>query len=108
MLDVHALFAEVEEYLIDKRKLLSGHREALQALLEQHDLHDRIDTPYRGGLFMMARLDDRADDLAIDQHLLINKPQWSRTSGLSRLCYCLRQDRFKQALERLERYLDGK
>ena len=108
MLDVHALFAEVEEYLIDKRKLLSGHREALQALLERHDLHDRIDTPYRGGLFMMARLDDRADDLAIDQHLLINKPQWSRTPGLARLCYCLRQDRFKQALERLERYLDGK
>ena len=104
--DVHKEKQNIEEYLEKSRKQLSLQRDALVRLLREHGLDDGIDTPYRGGFFLIARMSETvAAQLAKEQNLLVNPPEWGRTPGWSRLCYSLHPEKFKQALKRLESFL---
>lgn len=106
MLDVGKAFSEVETYLMEKRRGLSANREALLALLRKHGLDDGYDTPYRGGLFLLGRLHDRHKDLAQKAKLLTNPGDWGRTGDMVRLCFCLEQNRFDTAMQRLQAFLE--
>ncbi|MBS1990468.1 MAG: aminotransferase class I/II-fold pyridoxal phosphate-dependent enzyme [Cyanobacteria bacterium SZAS LIN-3] len=106
MMDLTKSFAEVETYLMEKRKSLSAKREALTGLLVEHNLHDGVDTPYRGGLFLLAKLGDRQEALAREALLLTNPGEWGRTRDMVRMCFCLTDDRFDEALRRLRNFLE--
>jgi len=106
MLDVGKAFNEVETYLMEKRRGLSANREALLTLLRKHGLDDGYDTPYRGGLFLLGKLDNRHQDLAQKAKLLTNPGVWGRTGEMVRLCYCLEQNRFDTAMQRLQTFLE--
>ena len=108
MMDLTKSFAEVETYLMEKRKSLSVKREALLNLLSKHDLCDGVDTPYRGGLFLMAKLGDEHEALARDAGLLTNPADWGRTENMVRMCFCLSDDRFEEAFKRLQNFLESK
>ncbi len=103
--DVHKEKQKIEDYLEKARRQLSLQRDALVRLLREYGLDDGIDTPYRGGFFLIAKLSDAAVALAHQQKLLVNPPEWGRTPGWSRLCYSLHPEKFKQALVRLEAFL---
>lgn len=105
MLDVERAFKEVEAYLIDKRKGLGAKRERLYALLKKYNLDDGYDSPYRGGLFLLAKLGHLSDALAREELLLVNPPAWGRTEGMVRICYCISDERFNEAISRLESFL---
>jgi len=106
MMDLTKSFAEVETYLMEKRKSLSIKREALTNLLVEHNLHDGVDTPYRGGLFLLAKLGDKHQDLAREALLLTNPSDWGRTKDMVRMCFCLTDDRFDEAMKRLKNFLE--
>ena len=105
LMDLSKSFAEVETYLMDKRKSLSAKREALSSLLAQYGLGDGVDTPYRGGLFLLAKLADRHVELAQKAGLLTNPAEWGRTEGMVRMCFCLTDERFEEAMTRLKAFL---
>jgi aspartate/methionine/tyrosine aminotransferase len=104
LLDVSEIFAELETYILGKRKLLSANREQLMNLLRQYKIDDGVDTPYRGGLFLQAKLEGHYEALAREAGVLCNPPQWSRSPQLSRLCYCLTEEHFSSAMQRLSQY----
>lgn len=105
MFDVGQAFEEVESYLQEKRRGLSANREALLSLLKTYGLEDGYDTPYRGGLFLLARMTDKHTALAKEAGLLTNPGEWGRTGQFVRMCYCLEDSRFAVALERLKKFL---
>lgn len=105
MIDVAAAHREVSDYLLGARKTLSANRDRLLSLLRKHGLDDGIDTPYRGGLFLLARLAERRNELAESKKLLINQDDWSRTPSWARLCFSLPEPRFEEAIRRLEDFL---
>ncbi|HEY9867570.1 MAG TPA: aminotransferase class I/II-fold pyridoxal phosphate-dependent enzyme [Candidatus Obscuribacterales bacterium] len=105
LMDVTVELGAIQHYLHDTRKLLDSQRKRLLSLLREHGLDDGLETHYRGGLFLLARLADRAGALAKEALLLVNAADWSRTPGWSRLCYSLRPDRFETAMTRLEKFL---
>jgi DNA-binding transcriptional MocR family regulator len=97
-IDAHAFLQSV-------RALLSQQRGALLELLRKHGVDDGRPNANRGGLFVLARLDDESVRLAEEQHLLINPGAWARIPGWARICIGLPQDRFEQALDRLDKFL---
>jgi len=105
MMDLTKSFAEVETYLMEKRKSLSVKRETLTNLLVEHNLHDGIDTPYRGGLFLLARLAEQHQALAREALLLTNPADWGRTKDMVRMCFCLTDEHFDEAIKRLKNFL---
>jgi hypothetical protein len=70
-----------------------------------YGLEDGYDTPYRGGLFLLARMSDKHTALAKEAGLLVNPGEWGRTGQFVRMCYCLEDSRFNIALERLKKFL---
>lgn len=96
---------QIRRYLMDARELLCRQRDRLIDLLKEHGLDDGLSTRYRGGLFLLARLADRADELATEASLLVNPQNWSRTTGWSRVCFSLQPDHFNEAILRLQRFL---
>ncbi len=105
LLDIAREHEEIERYLMQARERLCNQRDRLVALLQRYDLDDRIKTSNRGGLFVLARLSDRVEQLARQAHILVNPPEWGRTDGMARLCFSLSQPRFEEALRRLEAFL---
>jgi len=106
MMDLTKSFAEIESYIMEKRKNLSTKREALTSLLASYNLHDGVDTPYRGGLFLLAKLGEKQAELAREARLLTNPADWGRTAGMVRMCFCLTDQHFDTALVRLKDFLD--
>ena len=94
-------------YLQDARALLSCQRNDLLALLRHYDVDDRKKNVDRGGLFVLAQIDDLVEILATEQHLLVNSGAWARIPGWSRLCIGLQPERFDVALSRLKKCLAG-
>lgn len=107
MLDVTKVFNEVENYLMERRRSLSQKREQLLALLRQYGLDDGYDTPYRGGLFLLGKLSDQFEPLAKEAGLLINPGPWGRCDDMARLCFCLEDEKFQTAYERLKKFLSA-
>ena len=107
MMDVSQAFSEVESYLNMQRKILSARREELLALLRSKGLDDGYDTPYRGGLFLLAKLNDRYERLAREQSILTNPAQWGRTEDMVRMCICVTDDAFGAAMSRLRTFLES-
>ncbi|MBU6450143.1 MAG: aminotransferase class I/II-fold pyridoxal phosphate-dependent enzyme [Cyanobacteria bacterium REEB67] len=107
MMDLSQSFSEVESYLMDRRKELGAKRESLTNLLSQYGLSDGVDTPYRGGLFLLARLGDKHEQLAREAQLLTNPSDWGRTKDMVRMCFCLTDQRFDEAMRRLREFLAG-
>jgi hypothetical protein len=107
LIDIDATRNELLDYLGGARRLLTSQRDELTLLLKQYELDDCLDTPYRGGLFLLAKLASKRDDLARQSSLLINSGNWSRTDQWSRLCFSLPPDRWKIAIERLRNFLSA-
>lgn len=107
MMDVSQAFSEVESYLNMQRKILSTRREELLALLRSKGLDDGYDTPYRGGLFLLAKLNDRYERLAREQSILTNPAQWGRTEDMVRMCICVTDEAFGAAMTRLRAFLES-
>lgn len=107
MMDVSQAFQEVESYLNSQRKVLSARREELLALLRSHGLDDGYDTPYRGGLFILGKLDDRVEALAKEQAVLCNPAAWGRTPEMVRLCICVTDEAFAGAMKRLRKFWES-
>ncbi len=107
LMDIDREKESVSSYLLAARRQLSEQRERLMNLLRRYELDDGQSTGERGGLFVLAKLAERADDLLRRENLLVNPPAWGRTSGWVRLCFSLTPERFEVALRRLERYLSG-
>lgn len=105
LVDVKQELRGLKEYLLNLRRDLSQRREKLLALFKEHDVDDKLDTPYRGGIFMMAKLADQRDKLAKEKHLLINDGEWSRTPEWSRISFSVPRERFDEAFDRLSTYL---
>jgi aspartate/methionine/tyrosine aminotransferase len=106
MLDVTEAFGEIETYLTQQRKVLSSRREELLTLLKAHNLDDGYDTPYRGGLFVLARLDSAFKQLAVEKKLLVNPGEWARTCEMVRICFCIDENSFKETMKRLTEFLE--
>jgi aspartate/methionine/tyrosine aminotransferase len=105
MMNLPEELEHVENYLASARSMLADQRDSLLALLASHGLDDGLDNAKRGGLFVLARLGDKAADLARKEKLLINPPEWARTPGWCRVCFSLEPARFHAAMQRLQRYL---
>ncbi|SRR5579885_297372 len=95
---------DLRRYLWNVRSLLSSHRDRLLNLLRHQGVDDGLNTPLRGGLFLLARLGGEVESLARQAQLLLNPPEWGRTPGCARICFSLLPERFEEALQRLERY----
>jgi len=106
MMDVTQAFSEIETYLTAQRKILSSRREELLQLLKAKGLDDGYDTPYRGGLFLLARLDSKQVALATEARLLTNPAEWARTPDMVRICFCIEEDAFRETIIRLEKFLE--
>ena len=98
-------FDSVQKYLLEKRAILSDNRARLLLLLQAHGISDGLKYARRGGLFVMARLADRAAALAQEEALLINPDGWSRAEGWSRICLSVAQSEFEIAMGRLSSFL---
>lgn len=107
LMDVTKEQAEVLDYLTNARTMLQDERDKLYALLSQHGRSDGLEAAKRGGLFMLAKLDEHAEKLAITKGVLANPPEWARTPGWSRLCFSLEPARFNTAYDRLREFLNG-
>ncbi len=105
MMDVSQAFSEVETYLTSQRKILSNRREELLALLKAKGLDDGYDTPYRGGLFLLAKLDSAHEKLATQYKLLTNPAAWARTPNMVRMCFCIDDAAFRETIERLSKFV---
>jgi aspartate/methionine/tyrosine aminotransferase len=107
LMDLDTERKEIETYLDKARKLLSNQRNALLTVLKKHNLSDELDTPYRGGLFLISKLAEQRERLAQDKKLLINSASWSRTPGWSRICFGVSHEHFFESLQRLEAFLQS-
>lgn len=108
LIDIDAAKNEVHTYLSDARKLLTSQRDELLQVLKEHKLDDGLDTPYRGGLFVIAKMADQRDELAKKSKLLINSGKWSRSGDWARLCFSLPPEKWKVAIQRLRDYLNSR
>ncbi len=106
MMDVSQAFSEVETYLTSQRKILSSRREELITLLKSKGLDDGYDTPYRGGLFLLAKLDSKHEQLAKQYKLLTNPAAWGRTPEMVRMCFCIDDAAFRATMERLSKFVN--
>lgn len=106
MMDVAQAFSEVETYLNAQRKILSNRREELLQLLKAKGLDDGYDTPYRGGLFLLAKLDSEHETLARQVKLLTNPAAWARTPEMVRMCFCIDEAAFRETMIRLQKFLE--
>lgn len=106
MMDVSQAFSEVETYLTSQRKVLSSRREELITLLKSKGLDDGYDTPYRGGLFLLAKLDSKHEQLAKQYKLLTNPAVWGRTPEMVRMCFCIDDAAFRETMERLSKFVN--
>lgn len=108
LVDVKEELDGLKNYLIELRSELSRRRKKLQTLFKEHDVDDKMDTPYRGGIFLMAKLGKFRNQLATDKQLLINEEAWSRTPEWSRVSFSVPPDKFDEAFERLSAFLGSK
>lgn len=97
----------VDDYLSAVRNVLTHQRTALLSLLRRYGVDDGCENADRGGLFVLARLDDHLEALAVQEQLLLNPGAWSRAGGWSRVCIGLTEDRFAEAMIRLDCYLSA-
>lgn len=100
-------FDELHNYLLSARAHLSEHRAKLYALLNKHGISDQLKYARRGALFMLAKIANRADELAKKENLLINPGEWARSDGFARICFSIPSEKFDEALNRLERFLSS-
>jgi aspartate/methionine/tyrosine aminotransferase len=107
MMDLEAAKAEVHTYLFETRRQLSVNRDEILSLAREFGIDDGIDTPYRGGLFVLAKLSDRREALARKVKLLLNSDKWGRTPGWNRICFSLPPERWSEAQSRLRAYLNS-
>lgn len=107
LIDSQKEFDELHSYLLNARAILTEHRGRVLNLLNQHALSDQLKYARRGGLFVLAKLADRAADLAQKEHLLINPGDWGRTGDWARVCFSIPPQQFDTAIRRLEHYLSG-
>lgn len=105
MMDLEAAKREVHGYLFETRRQLSVNRDEVLSLLREFGIDDGIDTPYRGGIFVLAKMSEHRDELAKKMKLLVNSDTWGRTPGWSRVCFSLPTERFQEATSRLRAYL---
>ena len=105
MLDLAATKKALHLYLSTLRQELTSNRDELLALLSSHGLSDGLDTPYRGGVFVISKLAEQRDALAKKSQILINSDVWSRTPGWGRICFSLPAPKWREAMTRLESYL---
>lgn len=105
LIDLAKEQAEVLAYLTDIRISLAQKRQKLLALLKSFGVDDGLTDAKRGGLFVLAKLAQRASELAREKKVLINPDQWSRTPGWSRVCFSIGDDQFNEALMRLAEFL---
>lgn len=111
MLDVEEASKEVKIYLDQARKLLSSHRNDLSDLLKKFDCDLKVSqatSRVRGGMFSLANLSAWQKELAIQEKLLLNPDDWSRTKGFSRICFSLPEPKWQEAMKRLRNYLERK
>lgn len=105
LLDVEHELSGLKNYLMSLRKSLAERRDRLLKVFREQGVDDGLDTPYRGGIFMLARLSDEQERLAREKALLINKDAWSRTPGWSRVSFSVPDDKFEEGLKRLAEFL---
>jgi aspartate/methionine/tyrosine aminotransferase/methylase of polypeptide subunit release factors len=108
LVDVKEELDGLKNYLVDLRSELSRRRKKLLTLFKEHDVDDKMDTPYRGGIFLMAKLGEFRRQLAEERQLLINEDAWCRTPGWSRVSFSVPEDKFEEAFERLSAFLGSK
>lgn len=75
-------------------------------LLKAKGLDDGYDTPYRGGLFLLAKLDSEHETLARQVKLLTNPAAWARTPEMVRMCFCIDEAAFRETMIRLQKFLE--
>ncbi len=105
LMDIESQRESIKSYLLTARSQLSEQRTRVLHLLKRFDLDDGQQSGQRGGLFLLAKLAARAEELASKERLLVNPPEWGRTPGWVRLCFSLTPERFEEAFNRLERFL---
>lgn len=105
LMDLEAAKREVHGYLYETRRQLSVNRDEVISLLKEFGIDDGIDTPYRGGIFILAKMAQYRDELATKMKLLVNSDEWGRTPGWSRVCFSLPAERFEEATSRLRAFL---
>lgn len=105
LLDVDKELTQLKSYLTDLRRSLSDRRDRLLKLFREVGVDDRLDTPYRGGIFMFARLGEVWQGLAREESLLVNSPEWSRTPDWCRVSFSVPDQKFEEGFKRLERFL---
>jgi len=113
MLDVEEASKEVKVYLDQARGLLSRHRAELSELLQKYNLDlpvgfDSNSLRVRGGMFILAKLSAMQKQLAVEQKLLLNPDDWSRTKGYARICFSLPESKWREAMSRMEKFLELK
>lgn len=108
LIDVDREYLEIEGYLTAARQLLSTQRNQVLDLLSRYELADSQHSAKRGGLFVMAQLDDHILGLAKEQKLLLNPSAWGRMEPWVRLCFSLQPDKFEEGFNRLSSYLESK
>ena len=85
MIDINEARGELSSYLREARRTLTAHFDQIKSLLDRYELSDGLDTPYRGGLFVVAKMAHMREELARKKKLLINSADWSRTGEWSRI-----------------------
>lgn len=104
MMNVEAARQELFDYLTQARRVLSDNREEVLSLLKKYQLDDGLDTPYRGGLFVVGKIASCQEELARQEKLLVNTGAWGRTGEWSRICFSIPDHKWKVAMERLEHF----
>lgn len=108
LVDVKEELDGLKNYLVDLRSELSRRRKKLLTLFKEYDVDDKMDTPYRGGIFLMAKLGEFRKQLAVEKQLLINEDSWCRTPEWSRVSFSVPGEQFDEAFDRLASFLASK
>lgn len=108
LIDSRKELKELHEYLTQARSLLTEHRSKLLEVLNKYSLADQIKYARRGALFTMAKLSNKATELAVQEHLLINPGEWARSDGWARICFSIPASKFEEAIDRLYSFLSRK
>ncbi len=108
LVDVKEELDGLKNYLVDLRSDLSKRRKKLLTLFKEHEIDDKMDTPYRGGIFLMAKLGEFRKQLAEEKKLLINEDAWCRTPEWSRVSFSVPGEKFDEAFDRLAAFLVSK
>ncbi len=92
-------------------------RECLPRYLErretrmEHSLEIKTRLGYKdfdeqpGGLFVLAKLDDRAIELARTANVLVIPGDWGRTPGWCRFCFSSKLEKFQKGIQQLAKFL---